>query len=273
MTTKITEKSDSPPGRERDRGGMREPMSAKQAGPDPDFDDRMERLKAALDVTTETQLGRALGIMQESVAVARKRRQIPPRWLVEVFMRYGISCDWILSGEGSMKRGEGMHDGPVYPVACPSTEDFDLVPLLESRVIAGPAGEILYEEVSDYYPFKKWWIEKLVGKNPERKRNLLLVRVRGDSMSPTINQGDIALVDTYEGERIDIHIGKIYLVTQPDGATSVKRLALSERGGRISIICMSDNVAYNPFSFEIDQGRPLKYYVLGRVRWAGKEFD
>ena len=64
-----------------------------------------------------------------------------------------------------------------------------MVPLLESKVTGGPEGEILYPEIADYYPFKRWWLERMVGKNPERVGSIVLVRVRGDSMSPTINQG------------------------------------------------------------------------------------
>lgn len=169
-----------------------------------------------------------------------------------------------------MRHGEPA----ATPERCLSPDDFEIIPLLESRVVAGPAGEILFEEIADYYPFKKWWVEKLVGKNKERKKDLILVKVRGDSMSPTINQGEAALVDTYEGERIDIKIGKIYIVTMPDGSTAIKRLAISREETRTKLICISDNVAaYLPFEFELDPGRPIQSYVIGRVRWAGKEFD
>ncbi|MEM5788707.1 MAG: hypothetical protein AAGU11_15460, partial [Syntrophobacteraceae bacterium] len=68
--------------------------------------------------------------------------------------------------------------------------------------------------------------------------------------------------------------GRIYLIRMHDGSTAIKRLALSESAGRLKLICMSDNVAsYRPFDLELDPGKPLQYYVLGRVKWAGKEFD
>lgn len=80
-------------------------------------------------------------------------------------------------------------------------------------------------------------------------------------------------MDTNEAERLDIRTGQIYLVKQPDGGVAVKRLALAERGERFRLICISDNPTQRPFEFVLDPGRRIQDYVLGRVRWAGKEFD
>ena len=72
---------------------------------------------------------------------------------------------------------------------------------------AGPEGEILFEEIADYYPFKTWWIDRMVGKDIERRSRLVLIKVRGDSMSPTNNQGETLMIDTWEAERINIRTG------------------------------------------------------------------
>lgn len=93
-------------------------------------------------------------------------------------------------------------------------------------------------------------------------------------MAPTISQGELVLVDTYEGERIEIKTGQIYLVVLPDGSVALKRLAISERAGKIRLVCISDNTAdYKPFDFDLDPSKKILEYVIGRVRWAGKEFD
>jgi SOS-response transcriptional repressor LexA len=189
-------------------------------------------------------------------------------FLESVCREFSADPCWLLLGEGA----------PSCEVAGESvvtaTEDYSLIPLLESRVTAGPEGEILYGEIADHYPFKKWWIEKLVGESTERKGSLFLIRVRGDSMSPTINQGEMALVDTWESERIEVVAGRIYLVILPDGSAALKRLVLSGDESGLKLVCLSDNTAdYRPFEFALDPEKSLKSYVLGRVRWAGKEFD
>lgn len=182
-------------------------------------------------------------------------------FLQAVCRQFSVGAAWLLMGEGERKE-----ESP--------REDHSLIRLLESRVTAGPEGELLYEEIADLYPFKRWWVEKLVGKSPERQSQLLLIRVRGDSMSPTINQGEMALVDTFEGERIQVQPGRIYLIILPDGAVALKRLVLSGNQDGLRLACLSDNTsAYRPFEFVLDPGKSLKSYVLGRVRWAGKEFE
>jgi len=192
-------------------------------------------------------------------------------FLEAVCREFAVSPGWLLMGEGPESGAD---------VACSEQggyaqkEDYSLIPLLESRVTGGPDGEILYEEIADFYPFKQWWVEKLVGKSPDRLKRLILMRVRGDSMSPTINQGEIALVDTFEGERLQVLAGRIYLVILPDGTVALKRLVLSGDTAGLKLACLSDNTAvYRPFEFALDPEKPLKNHILGRVRWAGKEFD
>jgi len=190
-------------------------------------------------------------------------------FLESVCREFSADPGWLLLGEPSA----GVCDVEGGP-AGEGTGDHVFIPLLESRVTAGPEGEILYGEIAEYYPFRKWWIEKLVGKSPERQGSLFLIRVRGDSMSPTINQGETALVDASEPERLEVLAGRIYLVILPDGAAALKRLVLSGDESGLKLACLSDNTAdYRPFEFALDPEKSLKSYVLGRVRWAGKEFD
>ena len=70
------------------------------------FEAIFDRIKKALQVESETGLGRKLGIKQSSVAGARKRNQIPPGWIVKISEQYEISADWLLFGEGIMSRDE-----------------------------------------------------------------------------------------------------------------------------------------------------------------------
>jgi phage repressor protein C with HTH and peptisase S24 domain len=69
----------------------------------------------------------------------------------------------------------------------------------------------------------------------------------------------------------------MYLARTPDGGAAVKRVILNiyiEAGaaGR-RLILLSDNPGYEPFEMGLDPDRPLSYYIIGRVRWAGKEFE
>jgi len=82
------------------------------------------------------------------------------------------------------------------------------------------------------------------------------------------------LVDQSENARTDIKPGHIYMVRLVDGESlALKRIMLNRQDEHASLVCLSDNPAYEPFTIELRSGKPLSYYVLGRVRWAGKEFD
>ncbi len=130
---------------------------------------------------------------------------------------------------------------------------------------------ILFDKRDDMYPFKKWWIIKKVGHNPERHKALTVVRIRGDSMVPTIYPGEVVLVDTWEAERVEIKDGKIYLVRMPDGTITVKRVILNVRDNSAYLVCLSDNQNYEPFKFLLD--KPIQWCILGRIRWVGREID
>jgi transcriptional regulator with XRE-family HTH domain len=214
------------------------------------------------------QFAQKAGVSKNTLINYRDGATSPAAEFLEFLCReFSVDPGWLLLGKGS--------DGACTDnCAQEGTRDHIFVPLLESRVTAGPEGEILYGEISDHYPFKAWWIEKLVGKGSDRQKDLFLIRVRGDSMSPTINQGEMAMVDMGEAERIEVLTGRIYLVILPDGTVAIKRLVLGRNENGLKLACLSDNTAdYRPFEFALDPERSLKSYVLGRVRWAGKEFD
>ena len=171
-----------------------------------------------------------------------------------------------------MYRHEKAEKPPEAPEKALDAEEYVFVPLLESYVTAGPDGGLIFEP-KDLYPFKKDWIIRKFGRSPEHWKALVLLQVRGDSMIPTIYPGEVALVDTWEAERLEPKSGKIYLVRLPDGTISIKRLVLKKEDGKMKLVCLSDNPNYEPFEIEIDPERGLKYYVLGRIRWVGREVD
>lgn len=90
---------------------------------------------------------------------------------------------------------------------------------------------------------------------------LSMVRVQGDSMEPTLGDGDDILVDASEAARPirdGIH------VLRRDDALVVKRLAVNPATQRVTV--KSDNTVY-PSWPDCD---PKSLRILGRVVWAGR---
>ena len=123
------------------------------------------------------------------------------------------------------------------------------------------------------YSFECRWIEKKAGRSPEQHRYLSPVRVTGDSMVPTINPGEAVLIDTWESDRVELRNSKTCLVRLPDGSISVKRVALIERHHKPRLLYQSDNPICEPFEFNVEPERTIQWYILGRVRRAGREID
>lgn len=70
------------------------------------FDERMDRLWSASGAKSDAQFAKVLGIKQQSVSSARKRKQLPFVWVVEISEKFNVSSDWLLYGTGQMLRGD-----------------------------------------------------------------------------------------------------------------------------------------------------------------------
>src|SRR5437868_8100648 len=124
---------------------------------------------------------------------------------------------------------------------------------------AGPGALITEELGKPCFAFDERWLKALTPSAPEK---LSIVRVEGDSMSPTLNAGDDILVDL--GDAAERLRDGIY-VLRIDDALVVKRLALNPVGGRVTI--QSDNPAYPDWP---DCGLD-EINCIGRVIWAGRK--
>jgi hypothetical protein len=71
------------------------------------FDEIFGRLKLVFGVETDTDFARCMGFKQGSVSGAKQKKAIPPAWITEVALSKGVSADWLLTGEGEMRRDGG----------------------------------------------------------------------------------------------------------------------------------------------------------------------
>jgi phage repressor protein C with HTH and peptisase S24 domain len=126
------------------------------------------------------------------------------------------------------------------------------------RVSAGPGAIPGNERTRAYFAFDERWLRRLTGAGTGE---LTLIRVEGDSMSPTLADGDDILVDQSDaGERLR---DGIYVLRIED-ALVVKRLALHPITHRVTV--QSDNPAYSDWpDCKIED-----IHVIGRVIWAGR---
>jgi Peptidase S24-like len=125
-------------------------------------------------------------------------------------------------------------------------------------VSAGPGALVSGEIGKPSFAFEERWLRAMTSSDSSK---LSIVRVQGDSMSPTLNAGDDILVDLGDaGERLRDGI----YVLRVDDAVVVKRLALDPTGRRVTV--QSDNRAYPDWpNCGFEEIRPI-----GRVIWSGR---
>ena len=124
---------------------------------------------------------------------------------------------------------------------------------------AGPGALVTEELGKPYFGFDERWLKALTSSSPAK---LSVVRVEGDSMAPTLGDGDDILVDL--GDSVERLRDGIYVLRVED-AVVVKRLALHPTGRRVTI--QSDNPAYPDWP---DCGIG-DINCIGRVIWAGRK--
>ena len=135
-------------------------------------------------------------------------------------------------------------------------EAFDLVPLYEVMVSAGPGVVVEGERIDAQLAFRKDWLRRL----GLQTRQLALVRADGDSMQPTINDGDALLIDTSKRHLTD---GHIYVMRINDELRAKRLQRLVDGSVRVS----SDNAIYT--DEVIDASDLDQLHILGRVVWKG----
>lgn len=92
------------------------------------FDAVLGRMKAATRTSSDTALAKILNLRQSSISGAKERQSIPPAWAVQIAQDYGVSLDWLMFGEGEMKRGQAAAT-PKVAAASP-----DVVPRVETTI-------------------------------------------------------------------------------------------------------------------------------------------
>ncbi|ALH79033.1 peptidase S24 [Sphingopyxis macrogoltabida] len=155
---------------------------------------------------------------------------------------------------------EALLGGAVQRVAAPSRArgaDMVLVPKLAIGASAGAGASVDGEPVEGEVAFDPKWLRGL-GADP---RALSIIRVEGDSMAPTLNDGDDILVDG--GDAAGRLRDGIY-VLRMDDVLMVKRVSRAPGQGRISVI--SDNPHYRSW----DDLPMAAVQLVGRVVWTGR---
>ena len=156
---------------------------------------------------------------------------------------------------------EALLGGPSDPRGDDPAGGMIKVPRLDVGASAGPGAINDSESAVSHIAFDPKWLRQLCKGGTGQ---LSFIRVQGDSMSPTLADGDDILVDG--GDGADRLRDGIYVLRREE-ALMVKRLAINPFAARATI--KSDNPAYPEWK-DVDL---TTLAIIGRVVWAGRRLS
>ncbi len=191
-------------------------------------------------------LARAVGVSDNAIYKWVSGRGQPSMVsLVNLARASRVSIEWLATG----------HDAPKSELRGTESSEFVYLPRNSVRNSAG-RGTVQSRQIVDYLALKAEWLRRRLGVDP---KNLILVEMVGDSMSPTIDEGDLLLVDLRDPRFR--HDG-VY-VLRAGGELSIKRIQRRPDG---RLIIRNDNSAYEPAVVAAESVN-----VVGHVLWiAGR---
>lgn len=141
-------------------------------------------------------------------------------------------------------------------------DEYAFIPRALARPTAGGGSLETSGETEGCLAFRREWLGRKTRTSPERLRVML---VSGVSMHPTIDDGDIVLVD--EGSQgKELVEGKVYVIRKAE-EIFVKRY----RKGVGEDLFLGDNRATDYHDVKVRPGDEDGFEIIGRVLWAGKE--
>jgi SOS-response transcriptional repressor LexA len=180
----------------------------------------------------------SLNINQISLATMKSRNKIPYKEILEFCAKRKISINWI------------MFDQVVESLQS-ETQKFSRISYFKDIYASAGGGALNYDETDESISLDSEMVAHLGGESAIK--NLQALNVLGDSMEPTLNDGDIVFVDR---NSTNPNKAGVYIVATPVGLF-IKRLQLQSNG---FVALVSDNKIY---SDEIVSAEDVE--VLGKV--------
>ena len=213
-----------------------------------------ERLNAAMIATgvSQGQLAEMVGVSQPAIQKMTSGKTNGSRKMVELANALGVRPERLSSGQGAMRE-----DGQQPQSQLTKTGDSDVFRLdvLDLTVSAGP-GIINQEFVEILHSVEYAPAEARHMFDGRKAENIRIINVRGDSMSGTIEPGDLLFVDisvkSFDGDGI-------YAFLYDDTA-HVKRLQKMKD----KLLVISDNKIYTPWD-PIEKDEMNRVFVFGKV--------
>ena len=231
-----------------------------------EVDDFTQRLNKSFDesgIKTKAELATALDISPQYLSKLMKgsAQSLPPADLVKKMADIlKVRLDWLITGEGLKDIDPRLKPVQVFDDANPDDyQDDDQIVLISQIDVNFGCGHGVpptWDEENTVKPraYRLSWFQD----HRRKPENCVCCRVTGNSMEPTLYDGDCVLIDTADKFRIDNgHVYAFYI----DDEIKIKRLYRSMKG---DVTVVSDNPAYEKEVLNHDD-ESIVMNLIGRV--------
>lgn len=214
---------------------------------------RLKLIRESLELN-QVDFATELGVTQPHLSSMEKETRNISASIIEIIsIRYPeINLDWLIHGRGPMTFSS------AYIVHCPENEGVsepnlspnyakrrDFVDYAENRVIYIPGGIMGGVAI----PKDDEWDELETLTIPGWRGGGLCFQVKGDSMSPVLEDGDYIITKYPSTPLAEVKTGAAYAINSRYSGISVKHISLDES----YIICTSANyLSYDQYTIPID---------------------
>ena len=229
-----------------------------------------DRLVFLRGSATQAEFADRVGINVNTLRGYEKGRALPGYEVLEsLCSKLNVSPNWILTGQGNVLQEapfSGLNETPrplpqpELAEPMPSCDvDLIMIPMVEARLSAGHGSLEVGGDSERSYAFRSDFLHRKG--NP---REMVLMRVSGDSMEPEIMDNDIFRIDQVKR---DVTPGRLYPIGF-DEAINLKRIDILPG----KVILKSTNAAYPPVELDTRGDCEDAFRVIGRVLWCGREY-
>ena len=200
--------------------------------------DRISTLVEKFGNGRNTIFASLIGVSEANVRNYKNGVMPKADFLEKIARSFDININWLLTGEGNMLRMESKKEN--IPVAHPSDSPTEGIPLIP---ISAMAGAFTGEQTLLEYECERFVV-------PTFKGAEFLISVKGSSMYPKYNSGDIVACKRLPMDELFFQWNKVYVLDTDQGPL-IKRV--KPGSDKEHVLIVSDNEHYEPFELPLER--------------------
>jgi phage repressor protein C with HTH and peptisase S24 domain len=180
--------------------------------------------------------------------ICRGQSRPSMQYLQTIYEQLNVDITWLLTGDQA--------DRIQKLAPKDSANDLVYAPVLDVQASAGFGASGFSEELEQQFVLDRQWLSQTLRISGDR---LFCIHVSGDSMLPTLEDGDMILVDPAQQQ---LQSNSIYVLSHADGLMTKR---LQRQGETIQVI--SDNDSFSDWTLNPDDEHTQ---IVGKVVWCSR---